>query len=158
LHTGVAPPFTNDTDRATVVNPSILKTVPATGKIGPAGGVFTGFNVNAFNQETNPLTTPWGIPSPVVRNNWYGPGVNNWNVSLAKTTSLTERVKFQFRFETYNLFNRVQFQKPTFQGGNAYGASNYTSNPAFGYSYQQVGQNDGTTGARQIQFGGKFVF
>jgi hypothetical protein len=155
LHTGGP---NGVTDRATVVDPSVLRTVPATGKIGPGGGVFTGFNVNAFNQETDPATTPWGIPANVVRNNWYGPGVNNWNISLAKTTALTERVKFQLRFETYNLFNRVQFQKPTFQGGSAYGATNYTSNPDFGYSYQQVGQNDGTTGARQIQFGAKFTF
>jgi len=155
LHTGVP---NGVTDRATVIDPSILKTVPAGGKYGPGGGVFTGFNLNAFNQETDPVTTPWGIPSPGVRNNWYGPGVNNWDISLAKTTALTERVKFQFRFETYNLFNRVQFQKPTFLGGNEYGATNYTSNPDFGYSYEQVGQNDGTTGARQIQLGAKFLF
>jgi len=157
LHTGEPTPFTAITDRATVVNPSILKKLPATGKYGPGGGVFTGYNVAAFYPETA-TNAPFGVPSNVVRNNWYGPGVNNWNVSLSKTTALTERVKFQFRFETYNLFNRVQFQKPTFQGGNAYGATNYTSNPEFGYSYQQVGQNDGTTGARQIQLGAKFVF
>jgi len=154
LHTGVP---NGVTDRATLINPSILKTVPATGKYF-AGGVFTGFNVNAFNQELTAATTPWGIPSNVERNNWYGPGVNNWNITLAKTTTLTERVKFQLRFETYNLFNRVQFAKPTFQGGNAYNATNYTSNPEFGYSFSQVGQNDGTTGARQIQLAAKLTF
>lgn len=140
-------------DRATVINPGILKTTPSTGKINSAGGVFTGFNPAAFNLEDGvSAAIPWGIPSNVVRNNWYGPGVNNWDVSLSKTTALTERVKFQFRFETYNLFNRVQFAKPTANGANI------TNNPNFGYSLSQVGQNDGTTGARQIQLGAKIMF
>jgi hypothetical protein len=142
LHTGIG-------DRATVINPSVLKTVPTTGKINSAGGVFTGFNPAAFNLEDGvSAPIPWGIPANVVRNNWYGPGVNNWDLSLSKTTVLTERVKFQFRFETYNVFNRVQFSKP----------GNNTASSNFGYSLSQVGQNDGTTGARQIQLGAKLIF
>lgn len=141
LHTGLA-------DRATVVNSAVLKTIPASGRINSSGGVFTGFNPAAFNLEDDSTTIPWGIPANVERNNWYGPGVNNWNLSLSKTTGLTERVKFQLRFETYNVFNRVQFSKP----------SNNTSSSNFGYSLSQVGQNDGTTGARQIQLGAKVLF
>ena len=134
-------------DRATVINPSVLKTVPTTGKL-YQGGVFTGFNSAAFNLEDNPATIPWGVQSTTVRNNWYGPGVNNWNMALNKNTALTERVKLQFRFEVYNLFNRVQFVKP----------SSNTASPTFGYSFGQVGQNDGTTGARQVQLGAKLTF
>jgi hypothetical protein len=146
LHTGLS-------DRATVINPGALKTVPSTGKVNSAGGVFTGFNSGAFNLEDGvSAPIPWGIPANVVRNNWYGPGVNNWDLSLSKTTALTERMSFQLRFETYNIFNRVQFAKPT--AGNA----NFTNNPNFGYSFSQVGQNDGTTGARQIQLGAKVIF
>lgn len=145
LHTGIA-------DRATVTNPGVLKAVPSTGKVNSSGGVFTGFNPAAFNLEEVGGPIPWGIPSNVVRNNWYGPGVNNWDASLSKTIALTERMKFQFRFETYNLFNRVQFAKPTANGANV------TNNPNFGYSLSQVGQNDGTTGARQIQLGAKILF
>ena len=145
LHTGIA-------DRATVINPTVLKTIPSTGK-NFGGGVFTGFNPSAFNLEDgSSAPIPWGIPANVVRNNWYGPGVNNWDVSLSKTTALTERVSFQLRFETYNLFNRVQFAKPTAGGANV------TNSPIFGYSFSQVGQNDGTTGARQIQLGAKILF
>jgi len=145
LHTGIA-------DRATVINPTVLKTIPSTGK-NFGGGVFTGFNPSAFNLEDgSSAPIPWGIPANVVRNNWYGPGVNNWDVSLSKTTALTERVSFQLRFETYNLFNRVQFAKPTA------GWANVTNSPIFGYSFSQVGQNDGTTGARQIQLGAKILF
>src|SRR5208282_1540966 len=94
LHTGIA-------DRATVINSSELKTVPSTGKYFN-GGVFTGFNPAAFNLEDgSSAPIPWGIPANVVRNQWYGPGVNNWDTSLGKMTSLTERIKFQLRFETY---------------------------------------------------------
>jgi hypothetical protein len=136
-------------DRATVIDPAILKALPSTGKINSAGGVFTGFNPAAFNLEDGvSAPIPWGIPANVVRNQWYGPGVNNWDVSLSKTTVLTERVKLQLRFETYNLFNRVQFAKP----------DNGIADSNFGYSLSQVGQNDGTTGARQIQLGAKLTF
>jgi hypothetical protein len=69
-------------------------------------------------------------------------------VSLAKDTKIKEKVDFQLRFEFYNLFNRVQFAKPDANIGDV----------LFGYSTSQVGQNDGTTGARQVQIGAKFNF
>ena len=132
-----------------VINPSILKTLPASGRVNSSGGVFTGFNSAAFNLEDGvSAPIPWGIPANVDRNNWYGPGVNNWDMSLSKAASLTERVKLQLRFELYNVFNRVQFTKP----------DNGTVDSNFGYSFSQAGQNDGTTGARQIQLGAKFTF
>ena len=141
---------TNGADRATIVNSSVLKAVPSTGKVLPGGGgVFTGFNAAAFNPEDGiSMPIPWGIPSSSLRNSFYGPGVNNWNINLAKTTKLTERLNFQLRFEVYNVFNRVQFAKP----------DNQIADSTFGYSTSQVGQNDGTTGARQIQIGAKLNF
>ena len=142
LHTGLS-------DRATVVDPSSLKTVPASGKVLPGGaGVFTGYNLAAFNPLDGSIPIPWGVPSNVERNQFYGPGINNWNVILAKDTKITEKVDFQLRFEFYNLFNRVQFGKP----------DNNIGDVNFGYSTSQVGQNDGTTGARQVQIGAKFNF
>jgi hypothetical protein len=143
LHTGLA-------DRATVVNPKVLKAVGPFGPVLPGGaGVFTGYNLAAFNDESgNTLPIPWGVPSNVLRNQFYGPGINNWNVSLAKDTKIKEKVDFQLRFEFYNLFNRVQFSKPDANIGDQ----------LFGYSSSQIGQNDGTTGARQVQIGAKFNF
>jgi hypothetical protein len=141
---------TNGADRAAIVNSSVLKAIPATGKVlAGGGGVFTGFNAAAFNPEDGiSMPIPWGIPSSSLRNSFYGPGVNNWNINLAKTTKLTERMNFQLRFEVYNVFNRVQFGKP----------DNQIADSTFGYSTTQVGQNDGTTGARQIQIGAKLNF
>jgi len=140
---------TNLPDRATVINPSILKTVPSMGAFVPSTAVFTGENPAAFNPDNSAIMPiPFDIPSNAGRNHWYGPGINNWNLNLAKTTSINERISFQFRFEVYNVFNRTQFAKP----GNTIG------DPNFGYSTSQVGQNDGTTGARQVQIGGKLNF
>jgi hypothetical protein len=53
-----------------------------------------------------------------------GPGTNNWNASIYKNTSITERFKLQFRAEAFNLFNRVQFGNPNTVATTASGASN----------------------------------
>jgi hypothetical protein len=141
LHTAIA-------DRATVINFAALKTVPSQGQFVPSTAVFTGENPAAFNPDDGSIPIPFDIPSNVGRNHWYGPGINNWDFNLAKTSAITERVKFQLRFEFYNLFNRTQFAKP----------DNVVGDPNFGYSLSQVGQNDGTTGARQVQIGAKLEF
>lgn len=92
---------------------------------------------------------PFGGAGSVGRNHYRGPGENNWDVTLQKTLSLSERVSLQFRAESYNLFNRVWFGQP----------GNLTSNPGtFGQSTSEVKQPDLTTGARQIQFGMKLRF
>jgi hypothetical protein len=45
-------------------------------------------------------------------------GINNYDVSLSKTTAITEQVRVQFRSEFFNLFNRTQFSTPGLQQGN----------------------------------------
>jgi hypothetical protein len=39
--------------------------------------------------------------------------VNNLDAIVAKNFSLVERVRLQFRFEVYNVFNHVRFPAPT---------------------------------------------
>src|SRR5688572_9584369 len=39
----------------------------------------------------------------------YGPGINNWDISLFKNTKITERITTQFRIETFNTFNHTQW-------------------------------------------------
>jgi hypothetical protein len=41
-----------------------------------------------------------------------GPGQNNWDFSLMKTTKITEGLSFQFRTEFYNIWNHAQFNPP----------------------------------------------
>jgi len=51
------------------------------------------------------------------RNALRGPGINNWDFSLAKDFRITESKSLQFRSEFFNAFNHVQFFSPTFQNG-----------------------------------------
>ena len=39
-------------------------------------------------------------------------GIANYNLALFKNTAITERIRLQFRVESFNLFNRVQFGPP----------------------------------------------
>lgn len=103
----------------------------------------TGPPLNAFRNAY------YDFASNLSRNRFFGPGVNNWNISAIKDQSLGDRFRLQLRFEFYNLFNRVQFGQPD----NAIGDTG-----TFGTSSSQVGQPDGTTGARQIQFALKLLF
>jgi hypothetical protein len=50
--------------------------------------------------------------APRIMPNLYGPGTNNFDISLFKNTQLTERLKLQFRVEAFNAFNRIQFGNP----------------------------------------------
>jgi hypothetical protein len=58
-----------------------------------------------------------------------GPGIANYDLSLFKNFSIVERVRAQFRFETFNAFNRVQFGMPGTQAGsNSFGVITSTQN------------------------------
>jgi len=48
-----------------------------------------------------------------------GPGQNNWDFSLMKTTKITEGLSFQFRSEFYNIWNHAQFNPPVNNVGAA---------------------------------------
>jgi hypothetical protein len=103
----------------------------------------TGPNVGRF---AFPL---FGGPGNVGRNSFYGPSYKNFDMVIAKTTKITERINLEFRSEYYNLFNHPNFQQP----------DNFITDGAlFGQSSAEVGRNDSTTGARQLQFGMKLHF
>ncbi len=93
--------------------------------------------------------TPFNQASNLGRNVFTTPGINNWDAVASKSTSITERVKLDLRFEFYNLFNRVQFDRP----GNS-----IASPGTCGVSSSQGGRPDGTAGARQIQAALKLNF
>jgi len=44
---------------------------------------------------------------------FHGPGLNNWDIALLKTTKLTESKNLEFRFEAFNIFNHTQFVNPS---------------------------------------------
>jgi hypothetical protein len=93
-------------------------------------------------------TPPFGRPGNLSRNVFRVPGINNWDAAWTKHSKINERVAVEFRTEIYNLFNRVRFSPP----------DNIVESPSFGQSTSQVGRNDGTSGARQLQFGLRVIF
>jgi hypothetical protein len=91
----------------------------------------------------------YGFAGNVGKNHYFGPGYNNWDMVMSKDTTITERVKLQFRTEVFNVFNRTQFDQP----GNL-----YQDQGTFGFSTETISRSDGTTSARQLQFGLKLLF
>jgi hypothetical protein len=62
---------------------------------------------------------------PTLRNE----GIDNWDFAVFKNTSITERVRLQFRTEFFNIFNRVQFASPGLtQGSSSFGIISSQSN------------------------------
>ena len=87
----------------------------------------TGPNLGLFSDA------PFGRAGNLGRNRFFGPGINNWDVVLQKTTSISERVVLEFRTEVYNLFNRVQFGLPNTSVTTA-------ANPTTGFITTQINQ------------------
>ena len=73
-----------------------------------------------------PAAGTWGNTP---RNSLWGPGRDNWNISLFKNFMLSEArgSNLQFRAEFFNLWNHTQFQGDTINGGIStnLGASNF---------------------------------
>jgi hypothetical protein len=74
---------------------------------------------------------------------FYGPGVNNWDISLNKKIPITEKAAAQLRFEFYNAFNHAQFSSVN---------STAEFNPATGAQVNSaLGTLTGDRGPRIIQ-------
>jgi outer membrane receptor protein involved in Fe transport len=71
------------------------------------------FNTSCFT------TTPLGTFGNSGRNILEIPGLNNWDMSLAKETKIHERASVQFRAEFFNFFNHHQFMTPDTNINNA---------------------------------------
>jgi hypothetical protein len=91
----------------------------------------------------------YNTASNLGRNQFYGPRYSNFDMVLAKKTSITERVKLETRFELFNIFNHPQFYQP----GNGRGTPG-----TFGVSTSTLTRSDGTTSARQLQVAMKLTF
>jgi hypothetical protein len=78
------------------------------------------------NSPTFILPASFGAPfTPIAhfgnvhRNAFVGPGFQNIDFSLLKTTKITERVSTQFRFEAFDLFNHPNYGQPGSTAGAA---------------------------------------
>ncbi len=70
-----------------------------------------------------------------------GPGIENWDIALLKNFKIGERLSMQFRAETFNTFNHVNF-----------------SSIDIGVDDATFGQVTGTHDPRIMQFGLKLYF
>lgn len=60
------------------------------------------------------------------RNQYYGPGFGDVDLSVFKNTHVTEKISTQFRIEMFNLFNRVNLAPPSNYLGGGFGQSTTT--------------------------------
>lgn len=113
-------------------------------------------NPNGYVDPAGFVLQPAGFYGNAGRDTLVGPGLWVFDFSLVKRTSITERLKTEFRFEAFNIFNHTNFANPNnanlvvFSGVDAQGN---------GVVPQNFGQLTSTaTSSRQLQFGLKFIW
>jgi hypothetical protein len=131
---------TNNGDRRNPIRPSWN---PAFNGPVVLGGPDRYFDPNAF------VLPPAGTYGNAGRDVLYGPGLASTDLSVSKTTAISEKLKSQFRAEFFNLFNRANFGTPN---AVVFASASAVPSPAAG-----VITSTSTT-SRQIQFGLKLMW
>jgi len=91
-----------------------------------------------------------GTVGTAAKSVFRGPGVNNWDASIAKSFRIVERVQLRVRIEAYNAFNHTQFA-----GVN----TSAQFNPATGAQTNSAfGSLTSTRSPRTIQLGARISF
>lgn len=97
--------------------------------------------VHIFNPRTHNLqyfdTAPFSFPAIGTKGNvrrrfLHGPGLNNTDIVLIKSTKVTERVGFDFRMELFNIFNHSQFNTPVGDINGPFGQVTSARDPRIG--------------------------
>jgi len=71
------------------------------------------FNIDAGFERNNNNALSFNIQRFSSRfNDVRGDGINNFNISVMKNLRIKERYRLQYRFETFNTLNHVQFGNP----------------------------------------------
>lgn len=84
---------------------------------------------------------------------FHGPGLNNWDMTLAKVTKITESKQLELRLEALNLFNHAQFLNPKSEIND--GNPNIVNGLNTGGTFGLV---TGARDARILQLGARFSF
>ena len=110
------------------------------------------FNTGAF------AFAPYGSfgDAPRFFSNLRGPHFQQWDTILEKNFNFAEKMRFQFRLETYNTFNHPNFYAPG-AGATGYGGCdpNAPNSACAGGGFGQITQ---TFTPRNIQWAGKFYW
>jgi hypothetical protein len=115
------------------------------------------FNTQAFTipsgQSASTAAGKTLIVGDAGRNILYGPGFTNEDMSLFKVLTLPREMKFQMRFEAFNLLNTAHYDNPISNMENA------NSNPKTGAPGNPLfGQIRGGYDPRVMQFAGRLTF
>jgi len=97
-----------------------------------SNGAVQWLNTNAFSLPTA------GTLGNQRRNQLFGPGYSDVDLSVFKTAKVGERVNAQFRIETLNLFNRANYGAPS--------ATYSTAENGFGVIGSTIGASDDAPG------------
>jgi carboxypeptidase family protein len=123
-----------------------------------------GQDAGVINPNARFVQAQTGARANAGRNSVYAPGLNIWNMSLFKSTKVTERYTLQFRVDTYNTFNHRNFSVglPTNNGSidqinnpNPFAAS-YVFVDSGNASFLNPHQFNG--GSRTMQLGLKLIW
>jgi hypothetical protein len=96
------------------------------------------FNTSLFPEEN------LGQLGNARRRVFYGPGINNFDLTFQKNVRLTESKSMQFRAEAFNAFNHAQFYGPASVDG-------HIEDPNFGRTVSAAAP-------RLVQLAAKFTF
>jgi hypothetical protein len=73
---------------------------------------------NVSNYVSRSFVTPdVGTVGNTPRDFLIGPGLSQWDLTLAKNTKLGERLNVQLRWEVYNILNRANFSRFSLDNG-----------------------------------------
>jgi hypothetical protein len=93
------------------------------------------------------------------RDSLIGPGFADWDLSLLKSTALSERTRLQFRAEFFNIINHTNLQLPNEVVYSAGPTQGTTANQSTVAALGSPGVISGTANtSRQIQLGLKLLF
>jgi len=97
----------------------------------------------AFNSSLFSLPA-LGTLGTAARRSFYGPGIENFDMTLTKSLRLSESKSLQFRLEAFNVLNHAQFYGPASVDGNITSST--------------FGQVVSAASPRLVQLGTKFSF
>jgi carboxypeptidase family protein len=113
-------------------------------------------SVNEWFNTACFVNPPPGVYGTTHRNFLTGPGINNWDMGLAKTFRFSERVGFQLRADTFNTFNHTQYGVAP--GGLIGFGSGGGNNPGATLGSPTFGKITSAMPGRIMQLGGKITF
>lgn len=142
-------------------------TLPSGRQVTPCNRCFLKYNIDAFRAPVVQLPNGryandifWYGSSAYTFSDFRGRGLNNWNLTVARTFRATERLTLDFSAQATNAFNHTQFN-PNINGGigsTSLGTAAQNIEPGMGTNGSFGTYTDNTFDARQIMFELKFRF